>query len=205
MIPRESVRGAILAGGDSTRFDDGEKALADLDGRPLLAHVAGALSGATDVTPLLAVSSPAEGRRLAAALDRGVEPVVDAPDRSGPLAGLFAGVDGTDREWLFVCGCDMPLVTPGVVDAVRRAGDAGADAVVPAVEGHPQPLLALYRREAVDASAGAVPETAGPMALLDALATVDGVPADAVDAPVARAAANVNTRGDLDRVRDRTD
>lgn len=32
MIDRSAVRGVVLAGGDSTRFADGDEALATLDG-----------------------------------------------------------------------------------------------------------------------------------------------------------------------------
>jgi len=121
----------VLAGGDSTRFDDGDKALADLHGRPLLGHVVDTVAEATTAPPLLAVSGAGEGDRLSAALERSPEPVVDVTDRAGPLAGLFAAVAAADRPWLFVCGCDMPLVSVEGIDALRAAGDPDDDAVVP--------------------------------------------------------------------------
>jgi molybdopterin-guanine dinucleotide biosynthesis protein A len=205
VIPRSSVRGVVLAGGDSTRFDDGDKALADLHGRPLLGHVVDTVAEATTAPPLLAVSGAGEGDRLSAALERSPEPVVDVTDRAGPLAGLFAAVAAADRPWLFVCGCDMPLVSVEGIDALRAAGDPDDDAVVLTVDGHPQPLFGLYRRDAVSAVAGAVPETGGPMALLDVLAGPQYVPAASLDVPVERDATNVNTRAELAGLADRRD
>jgi len=195
----------VLAGGDSRRFEGGDKALADFRGRPLLAHVVGAMDAATDRPPLLAVASHDEGDRLTRALsddgDR-VEVVVDDPSFSGPLAGLVAATGRADRPWLLVCGCDMPLVSPPTFGVVRDRATPDADAVVPVVDGHDQPLHALYSREAVVRAAAGL-EGSGPRALLERLDAVERIQGEDVDAGLAAAVTNVNTREELDRVRDR--
>ncbi|MFB6311555.1 MAG: NTP transferase domain-containing protein, partial [Salinirussus sp.] len=43
------VRGVILAGGDSVRFGDRDKALAEVDDQPMLCRVADAIRTATGV------------------------------------------------------------------------------------------------------------------------------------------------------------
>jgi molybdopterin-guanine dinucleotide biosynthesis protein A len=96
----------------------------------------------------------------------------------------------------------MPLVTPEAIDALVDHLVDGVDAVVPVVDGHDQPLHALYRPEAVMRVAAGL-EGRGPRALLDRLDTVVGVPADEVDAPLASAVTNVNTREQLEAVRRR--
>ena len=207
------VRGVVLAGGRSTRFGEADKALATLAGRPLVARAVEAVAAATDGTPLLSVATDAQAERLTGALgDRPVESVRDDPALSGPLAGLTAAVEATDAPWLFVCACDMPLVSPEGVDALRarlaRSAGTGAsaahdpvDAVVPVVDGYAQPLHALYRRDAVaDAVAGLAAGDA-LMSLLDTLA-VERVDADTVDAPLAVATTNVNTREELAALRE---
>lgn len=214
------VRGVVLAGGDATRFDGGDKALADVDGRPMLARVVDAVDVATDGPPVLAVGDEAEGTRLRGALggefdaerSPSVDMVVDDPARSGPLAGIFAAVDAADADWLFVCACDMPLVTPSSIDAIRGAAlrtggaeDSGPDAVVPVVDGHRQPLHALYRRAAFAAVREDLPETASLLALLDALDETLEIPARELDAPLERATTNVNTRSDLADLGDAVD
>jgi len=244
-----AVRGVVLAGGASTRFGDGEKALATLDGRPLVAHVVGAVAAATDGRPILAVADERQGERLADVLDGAggldsvgggaggpdgadersldVETVVDTPEFSGPLAGLFAAVERADVDWLFACACDMPLVTPAGIAAVREAALAvadgsgpnadgpgsdadgsgpnadgpGSDAVVPVVDGHDQPLHAIYRRSALEAAREALSADDALMAPLDELDVIRVDAAD-LDESLAAATTNVNTRADLDALRD---
>jgi molybdopterin-guanine dinucleotide biosynthesis protein A len=76
--------------------------------------------------------------------------VCDALPDGGPLAGLAAALESIETPWLFAVGCDMPFMSPGVIEALgsRRAGH---QAVVPVVQGHPQPLAAFYARDCLDA------------------------------------------------------
>jgi molybdopterin-guanine dinucleotide biosynthesis protein A len=46
---RTGVAGVVLAGGRSTRFDDGDKALATVEGTSMLARVVHRLGAVTDV------------------------------------------------------------------------------------------------------------------------------------------------------------
>ena len=66
------------------------------------------------------------------------------PDR-GPLEGVAVGLSMlADRaEAAFVTGCDVPLLVPAFV---RRMIElvAGFDVAVPHVEGHDEPLSAVY-------------------------------------------------------------
>lgn len=204
---RPPVRGVVLAGGRSTRFGEADKALATLKGRPLVARVVDAVTAATDDAPLLSVATDAQADRLREALgDRPVEPVRDSEHRSGPLAGLDAAVRATDAPWLFVCACDMPRVTPAGVDALsdrladHEGRDSVVDAVVPLVDGRDQPLHALYRRSALESALAALSGDDAVFALLDRL-TVARV--DAGDgSPLAAATTNVNTRADLEALRE---
>ncbi|HEX5364011.1 MAG TPA: NTP transferase domain-containing protein, partial [Gallionella sp.] len=61
----------------------------------------------------------------------------------GPLAGLAAALASIETPWLFAVACDMPFVAPALLEylAGRRAG---YQAVVPVVQGCPQPLAAFY-------------------------------------------------------------
>ncbi len=102
------VLGAILAGGKATRFGS-DKALAVLDGRTLIAHVASSLAVQCDA--VIVVGRTQDGYRCIE--DR------PAPDM-GPLAGLagalaFAAAGGF-RNVLSV-GVDAP----GIPDSLRVA------------------------------------------------------------------------------------
>jgi len=220
-----AVRGVVLAGGASIRFGDTDKALAALDGRPLVAHVLDAVTAATDDVPVVAVANGEQSERLRGALDQvasddpfAFETVVDVSTLSGPLAGILAAAETVDTDWLFVCACDMPLVTPAGIDAVRDAAsvaDSGLgtddavaiDALVPVVDGYDQPLHALYRRSALERARPALAAGDATMALLDEL-RVERVTAADLDwsdseSTLAEATTNVNTREDLDAVRNR--
>lgn len=199
------VRGVVLAGGDSERFGDEDKALADLDGSPLLAHVLEAVTLTTDEPPMLAVASGEDGERLTRALgldaDR-VTVVTDDPSLDGPLAGLLGAARRSESPRLLVCGCDMPLVSAEALDVLIARADDGVDAVVPVVDGHDQPMLALYDRERVRELAPDL-RGQGPRGLLDLLGRVDRVDATEVDASLANAVTNVNTQAELEAVRKR--
>ncbi|WP_459192038.1 molybdenum cofactor guanylyltransferase [Halosimplex sp. J119] len=208
----ERVRGVVLAGGRSTRFGEANKALATLDGKPVIAHVVEAVAEGTDGTPLLSVATESQAERLRGALDRPVEKVRDGTGRSGPLAGLAAAAGAAETPWLFVCACDMPLVAVEGIDALRAraavdesvnrdAGSERVDAVVPVVDGYDQPLHALYRRSSLGPAVDSLSEDGALMALLDRLHTERVTVVDE-DAPLAAAATNVNTRADLHDLRD---
>lgn len=204
MIEPSEVRGVVLAGGDSTRFDGGDKALAELDGRPLLAHAVKAVDAATATAPVVGVRSPAQRDRVRAALlePSRVRVTRDVEELAGPLAGLYAAAEVVTTPWLFVCGCDMPLVTADsiaglcAVDGVERAS-----AVVPRVDGRDQPLHALFGRQRLLDVRPRLGDGDGLSSLLDALERVARPTPSDVDAPLADAVTNVNTRAELRRVR----
>ena len=130
----------ILAGGDSRRMGR-DKAMLPLGERTLLQHVADSVA---QVFPQVIVSV----REPRAGLD--LPQVCDALPDGGPLAGLAAALERIETPWLFAVGCDMPFVSPKVIE-VLALSRAGHQAVVPVVQGHPQPLASFYARDCLDA------------------------------------------------------
>lgn len=193
---RLPVRGVVLAGGRSQRFAGGWKALATVEGEPLVARVAGALEAATGRPPVVAART---ARRAGAMADLLPEPafVEDAPGFEGPLAGVVGAARAVREPYLFVAGCDMPFLSP---DAVRwLAGHARrADAVTVVQSGVPQPTHALYRRAAVLTAVRRLPRDVGVQSLLAALPAVRRLPVSAgAGAGLPRSLTNVNTRAEL--------
>lgn len=98
------------------------------------------------------------GARMAAELNRtgwlvtvlGQEPIAgypflaDAKQFAGPLAALRKYQPGCDL--VFVAGCDMPLFRQDVVKALVERLEPDADAILPVLDGKPQPLSAIYRK-----------------------------------------------------------
>jgi molybdopterin-guanine dinucleotide biosynthesis protein A len=129
--------------------------------------------------------------------------VEDATGFEGPLGGVVGAARAVREPYLFVAGCDMPLLSAAAVRWL--AGQAGrADAVAVVQDGVVQPTHALYRRAAVRQAAGRLPGNAGVWSLLDALGAVRRLPiaaarGDGVD--LAASLTNVNTRAQLRALR----
>lgn len=157
MTPRWEVRTAavVLAGGGSTRFDGGDKALAPLLGLPMVDHVAARLVPVVDEVVVNCRASQREA--VAAAVPDARLAVDPEPDR-GPLYGIHTGLAATDADRVVVVGCDMPLVDPTFLDALLGLlGDAEA-AVPRRDDGWFVPTQAAYRREPMRRAAAAALE-----------------------------------------------
>ena len=76
--------------------------------------------------------------------------VCDLPSHRGPLAGLFAGLQKVETQWIFAVACDMPFIKPQVIECLSRFRN-GVEAVVPLVRGYPQPLAAFYAKGSLGA------------------------------------------------------
>jgi molybdopterin-guanine dinucleotide biosynthesis protein A len=185
-----AVVGLVLAGGRSVRFG-GEKAAAELGGKPLLLWAAERLAAACSAVAVNARQGT-ESERLAGAF-----PVLhDRPgDPDGPLAGVRAGLEwaaSRAASFLAVSPCDAPLlpddIFPRLIAAAREHGAAVAetpDGLQPQVAVWPVSALPLLETAL---AGGAHPPT---------WRTLQSVGAQPVRFDDASAFANVNTREDL--------
>lgn len=170
--------GAVLAGGASTRFGS-DKAIAELDGRPLIEHAIAAL-----------------GRECEAVIVCGRNWGDWVPDRPrsglGPLGGIAAALHtAAERGFdaVLSCGCDTPLLPDGLGARLAAAGPAAFVAELPVIGFWPAghgPLLDAFLAESDDRSVRAWARVAG-----------------AVPLALGGRIANVNRREDLARVRAR--
>lgn len=142
--PHSGLDGIILAGGRSSRFGS-DKASALLDGRPLLDWVVRAAAEVCEsVIIVRAKGQPLPAFEVPVPLFM----AEDDYDGIGPLAGIIAGMNASGAERCLVCSCDAPLLQPALVAFLdQQFADGGADVILPVANGHPQPLLAIYRRE----------------------------------------------------------
>jgi len=123
----------ILAGGNSQRMGR-DKAELPLGEMTLLQTVTATMQ---QLFPQVIVSV----RQLRASVD--LPQICDEQPDGGPLAGLAASLSQVTTPWIFAVACDMPFVVPGVVEQLARHR-AQHQAVVPIVQGHPQPMAAFY-------------------------------------------------------------
>lgn len=69
------------------------------------------------------------------------------PPGTGPAAAIGAGLQRATTGLVAVIAADMPFAVPVVLGLLDLPD--GVDAVVPAADGHPQPLSAVYRAQAL--------------------------------------------------------
>jgi molybdopterin-guanine dinucleotide biosynthesis protein A len=139
----ERVSGVVLAGGASRRMGQ-DKAFMEVDGRPLIALVAGRLRTVADEVIIAAN----DATRYGVFGDRCVPDVYPAV---GTLGGIHAGLRAAAHDLVVVVACDMPFLNPDVlawfVDAAGRTNGTGrADLVVLKHDEGVEPLHAVYRK-----------------------------------------------------------
>lgn len=191
MSASPAVVGLVLAGGRSVRFG-GEKAVALLDGKPLLAWAAERLrSVCANVGANVRPGTEAEVMARSLGL-----PVLhdEAGDATGPLAGvkiglIWAGEQGA--RMLAVSPCDVPSLPDDLYIRLLERAEGGA-AMAETSEGR-QPLCAVWPVSALPAVREALAGGAHPPTwqLLERLGARK-VPFDRPDQ-----FANINTRADL--------
>jgi molybdopterin-guanine dinucleotide biosynthesis protein A len=135
------VSGIIMAGGASQRLGR-NKALERIGGKALIERVIDSLVPLT--SEVLVVVARAE-QAAALHLPTSVRVVSDRYPGRGSLGGILTGVDASAEPWSLVVACDMPFLNPGLLRHLMEES-SDVDAVVPRLEGQPEPLHALYSK-----------------------------------------------------------
>jgi molybdopterin-guanine dinucleotide biosynthesis protein A len=142
---------AVLAGGMSTRFESGDKALAELDGAPLIQRAASVFAPLTDD---LIFQIRADQERLEAAIGSmgaacGEGRVShDDPCGAGPLGAIMCALRAARHQYVMIVGVDLPNVDGHLVEALAERVDDEPDVVVPGwPDGKLEPLCAIYSKE----------------------------------------------------------
>ena len=191
MSEKGAVVGLVLAGGRSVRFG-GEKAVALLDGRPLLEWAAERLRS---VCARVAINVRAGSEAEAVAQAQSLPTLYDeAGDALGPLAGVKVGLIWAEAEGarlLAVSPCDAPLLPDDLYLRLLEHAEGGP-AMAETRDGR-QPLCALWPVVSLPAVREALRDGAHPPTwqMLERI----GARKVLFDSP--ETFANVNTREDL--------
>ena len=144
MTGSEKPAGVILAGGRSSRMGVTRKALLELDGRSLLAHVIDRLQAQLDPLILSCESQTSD-------FDTFDFPVVAdlVPRFRGPLTGLCSAMqylaDKGHDNGMVLCPCDAPFVPETLVQTLLEAGQGRKKPVVViSYQGVLQPTFSLW-------------------------------------------------------------
>jgi molybdopterin-guanine dinucleotide biosynthesis protein A len=146
-VARRGAIGVVLAGGDGRRIG-GDKAVVELEGRPLLHYPLAVLRAVLDEVAVVAKQST-----ILPPLDAEVAIWLEADEPRHPVAGIVHALRCARGRSVVVVAGDMPFVTRGLVAALARERSRGATAVVPRASGRLQPLCARYDPRALTALA----------------------------------------------------
>ncbi|TMM04722.1 MAG: nucleotidyltransferase family protein [Actinobacteria bacterium] len=165
--------GIVLAAGEGSRFG-GPKQLAQLDGRPLVEHVAAVLGAVCDRV-VVVLGAHADEVLAGARLDD----VVVCPDwAAGTFASLRCGLAalGDEPDAVVVALGDQPSLSRERIDAVLAAGAPIARATDGGAPSHPVVIRrgARVTPEALRAAAGV---ELGPLADVDTREQLDALTA----------------------------
>lgn len=141
------MTGLVLAGGASRRMGR-DKALLELDGRPLIAIVVERISKVCDEVLIVSGDVGPYG-------GFGVPVVKDRFRGVGVLGGLHAGLEAASHELALAVGCDMPFLNPDLLRAFVNWAE-GYDVALLRRGEHVEPLHAAYRRTCLPAMEEAI-------------------------------------------------
>lgn len=137
MKARPEIVGVIVAGGKSSRMGT-NKALIELNGLPLIAHVARTMQHV--FKRVFIVADDAEPYRF---LRLPVYP--DIFKDSGPLGGIHAGFVHSGAKSIFVAACDTPFISPALIEYIIHY-PSEASVKVAQMDGEVHPLCGWYDR-----------------------------------------------------------
>ncbi len=153
----------ILAGGQSLRMGK-NKALIHYYGLPLIMYPIGLAGRFTQRIYISAGSNAFD--------DLGYPVIGDILPVKAAIAGIHAGLEKSETEWNLILTCDMPHVSPMLIEQLIDRIAPGIEVVVPENQGFPEPLCGFYHRSLkvqIEKNAGM-----GKFSLLDLIAMVPG-------------------------------
>lgn len=128
----------ILAGGLSSRMEGANKPLMEFGDTTMIGRIVDNLKSI--FSEVLIVTKNQELYQ-----DYDAEIVLDKFEHQGPLSGIHAGLEASRTENNFIVSCDMPFLN---LDLIRyMLNQSVEDILVPRVEGHLEPLHAVYSKQ----------------------------------------------------------
>jgi molybdopterin-guanine dinucleotide biosynthesis protein A len=137
MVASDHILGVILAGGRSRRFGGGDKTLAEIEGKSILARV---ISRFRPQVGRLVLSINGDARRFA---DFGLETITDGENPElGPLSGLLAAMHWAQAHapritLIATASSDVPFLPDDLVARLEAARNGGVAIAESAGRRHP--------------------------------------------------------------------
>jgi molybdenum cofactor guanylyltransferase len=200
--PGKEVTGVVIAGGRSTRMGNRDKALIDLAGRPMIAHVIDRMRPQVGRLAINANGDPSRFARFALPI---VPDTIE--DWPGPLAGLLAALEWARREtpdarFVASVAADTPFLPHDLVARLLTAIDnERTSSAIAASGGAWTPIVGVWSVALADAVTEALRQGVRAVhrfATAQKSAVVDFPPVQA-DGETVDPFFNVNTPEDLEK------
>ena len=140
-----SITAVVLAGGRSRRLGR-DKALELVGGVPLVSRVTSAIETISSETVIVVAE---ERQAQALPLPGDARIVQDLHPNAGSLGGILTGLIAATGVWALVIACDMPFLNRALLSEMASNRD-DCDAVVPLLNGRPEPTHALYSKVCIE-------------------------------------------------------
>lgn len=137
------MTGIVLAGGLSTRLGR-DKAFIRLNSATLLEMVMSTLKNVVERI-IVVVNEPEKFEHFISADTR---VLTDRVPHQGPLGGILTGLEVSPDFHNLVVSCDAPFVKKDLISFLVSQAD-NFDIVVPRINSHLEPLLAVYSRNCI--------------------------------------------------------
>lgn len=119
-----------------------DKAVEPIQGQPLIQRVIERVRQVSDET-VVVVADQSRGDALP--LDKETRIALDIYPGGGSLGGIFSGLSAVQQDWGVVVACDMPFLSLDLLHYLTSLRE-DVDAVVPVLEGRPEPTHSLYSK-----------------------------------------------------------
>ncbi len=126
----------ILAGGKSSRMGK-NKALLEYESDTFIGRIIGEFEG-KDI--IISSSGQKEYEKFS------VKTVTDEHEDIGPVEGIRQILKASDKEYVFICACDMPFITNKIADYIAEFISSDYDCYVITDEDRIHPLCAIYSK-----------------------------------------------------------
>lgn len=136
---KSSCCAVILSGGLNSRMAGQNKAFLEVGGHSILNRLLSRLKPIFEEL-LLVTREPQAYAHIP------VKVVEDLYEDRSSLTGIHAGLVHARADFAFVVPCDTPFLQPAVIRLLLNALEPELDVVVPLVEGHYEPLCAIYSK-----------------------------------------------------------
>ena len=135
----------VLAGGDSTRMKR-DKGLLDLSNEPMVCRVVEGVSNIVDEVLVVVGSAEQHGEYSDVLGDR-AEILTDIYGDGSPLVGAITGLQRARGEYALITACDMPFVSPEIVQWIFTEAKGHDGATFEWPNGWIEPFLSVYHVE----------------------------------------------------------